>query len=92
VLIDAVAVVRRRWQQLADDTYAAIKAAQAAGTSQVAAMLANAMERARVDRILPHLPDNDLLNDRLRRSRGLPSELFCRLDDREVIAMGGDRR
>jgi hypothetical protein len=80
-VIDAVKVVRARRRELSDETYAAIAEARAAGTSQKAAHLANALERARVDSILPTLPD-DLEMMRLHHLEGKPRTDRCELSER----------
>jgi hypothetical protein len=82
VLINAVAVVRARMWREQLDVHSAIAAARAAGTSEVDAMLSGARKRALAITVLPRLPDNDLINDRLRKVNGLPSLLMCNLDER----------
>lgn len=81
-LVDAVRITRARSERLLDDAYAAITAARAGGTSELAAMNANALERQRVASILPSTPDNDRLADRLRQLHGEPSQLKCDLTER----------
>ncbi len=83
MLIDAVGIIRDHRRVLDDETYAAIAAARAAGTSERKAMLGNAYARLRLSSILPCLPDNDRIDDWLRVSNGFPSLLDCSLTERE---------
>lgn len=77
-------MVHGRLRSMSEATHRFIRSAPERGMTEYEAfridLRANALERLRISSMLPCLPDNDLLDDRLRVLNGEPSQLMCRLN------------